>query len=252
MGFLGRARAALRRSEFLVALVKAARSGRCELRRVGRARKIRAYLRSHAVRKLQIGTGPNVLDGWLNTDVEPAAPEIVFLDAGKPLPFDDATFDYVFGGHVIEHLGYEAGLAMLRECARVLRPGGTLRLATPNLQAVAALYGTEHGEREARFIRWNIDRYVPYAVASPNGDEPNLCFVINNLFRNFGHQFIYDARTFRLALTQTGFVDITETRPGESNDPGLQGAECRARDEDEAEINALETMVLEARRPVGG
>jgi SAM-dependent methyltransferase len=52
-----------------------------------------------------------------------------------PLPFRDAAFDGVFAGELIEHLP-DPGAGM-REFARVLRPGGTLVLTTPNRRRLA-------------------------------------------------------------------------------------------------------------------
>jgi 2-polyprenyl-3-methyl-5-hydroxy-6-metoxy-1,4-benzoquinol methylase len=49
------------------------------------------------------------------------------------IPYDDATFDLVYSGEVIEHI-YNPDY-MLEECNRVLKPGGLLIISTPNLQA---------------------------------------------------------------------------------------------------------------------
>src|SRR4029077_8739391 len=46
------------------------------------------------------------------------------------LPLDDATVDVVVNFQVIEHLWDQT--QFLRECLRVLRPGGTLLISTPN------------------------------------------------------------------------------------------------------------------------
>ena len=52
-----------------------------------------------------------------------------------PLPFRDAAFDGLFAGELIEHLpDPEAGVEEFR---RVLRPGGTLVLTTPNRRRLA-------------------------------------------------------------------------------------------------------------------
>jgi len=90
------------------------------------------YLRSSAVPKLQIGAGKNLLPGWLNTDYDPL-PGAAYLDATTRYPFDADTFALVYSEHIIEHVPYSAGASMLRECFRVLKPGGVLRISTPDL-----------------------------------------------------------------------------------------------------------------------
>jgi SAM-dependent methyltransferase/uncharacterized protein YndB with AHSA1/START domain len=71
------------------------------------------------------------------------SPEIRFerLDLDLPLPFADASFELVHCGDGIEHL--ESPLRALRELARVLAPGGTLLLTTPNYASL---------ERRLRFL----------------------------------------------------------------------------------------------------
>jgi glycosyltransferase involved in cell wall biosynthesis len=58
-------------------------------------------------------------------------------DVRGGLPFRDASFGLVVASEVIEHLG--DGGPFLRECRRVLRPGGILLLTTPNLWDVRRL-----------------------------------------------------------------------------------------------------------------
>jgi ubiquinone/menaquinone biosynthesis C-methylase UbiE len=48
------------------------------------------------------------------------------------LPFGDASFDKVVAADVTEHLGEETLRGALREARRVLVPGGTLSIHTPN------------------------------------------------------------------------------------------------------------------------
>ncbi len=57
-------------------------------------------------------------------------------DANLPFPFADGSFDYVLSREGIEHLENQVGF--VRECARVLRPGGTLVITTPNLMHLSA------------------------------------------------------------------------------------------------------------------
>ena len=65
-------------------------------------------------------------------------PEVRWAVAeAHPLPFRDAAFDALFAGELIEHLADPA--AGLAEFRRVLRPGGTLILTTPNRLRLANL-----------------------------------------------------------------------------------------------------------------
>jgi ubiquinone/menaquinone biosynthesis C-methylase UbiE len=60
---------------------------------------------------------------------ERATANLTFLQAdGQALPFAGASFDWVFSHAVIEHVADAP--RYLRECARVLRPGGAMYLST--------------------------------------------------------------------------------------------------------------------------
>jgi len=202
------------------------------LGRLRRGRLIERYLREHEERKLQLGAADKPLPEWLNTDLHDyGRRDIVFLDARKRFPLPDASFDAVYSEHMLEHLTYADGQRCLRECFRVLRPGGTIRIATPSLERLAGLY--EGGELQERYVRWAA------ATLEPELKVPLPGAVVNNFFRSWGHEFIYDLHTLRHALAEAGFVEIEERPVGE----------LERHLPDEPELNAYETFVLEARRP---
>lgn len=58
------------------------------------------------------------------------------IDLDEAIPFPENKFDYVIGVEVIEHL--ENHFFFIRECCRVLKPGGILILTTPNLLSMAS------------------------------------------------------------------------------------------------------------------
>ena len=206
-----------------------------------RRRKIKIYLRSHKTRKLQIGSGVNILKGWFNTDLNPTK-EIVFLNVKRRLPFDDRTFDYVFSEHLIEHLNYREGEFLLRECFRILKPSGKIRLATPDLRFLIELCASEKTELQKRYITWAVDLFLPNIRIYQD------TFVINNFFQTWGHKFIYDFKTLQDALNRAGFIDVACYNVGESNDINLQNLESHGKHITD-EFNKLETMVAEAIRP---
>lgn len=202
------------------------------VRAVRRGKQIERYLAAHDVAKLQLGAGDRPRDGWLNTDLHGyGRSELVYLDVRKRFPLPDASFDFVYSEHMLEHLSYAEGQRCLRECLRVLKPGGGIRVATPSLEQLAKLY--DGGELAQRYVRWAV------ATLEPETDATLPGVVINNFFRSWGHRFIYDPQTLRHALGQAGFVDIEERPVGE----------LEQHLPEEPELNAYETFVLEARRP---
>jgi len=55
-----------------------------------------------------------------------------FFQAGGRLDFEDCTFDLIVSEHFFEHLHLPDALALLRECQRILRPGGVIRTCVPD------------------------------------------------------------------------------------------------------------------------
>jgi predicted SAM-dependent methyltransferase len=199
------------------------------------------YLRDEGDPKLHVGAGHNRLPGWLNTDFEPVDARIIFLDVTETFPFPNASFQYVFGEHLVEHVPYQHGLAMLGECHRILRPGGRIRLATPNLLKWLALFEPDKSPASVQFLQEAL-KFGSLATAP----MPE-CFVLNNGMRAWGHQFVYDPGTLRAAVEASGFRNIKFYSAGQSEDPNLTGIEHHGKLTDEA-YNLYETMVIEAEK----
>jgi predicted SAM-dependent methyltransferase len=203
------------------------------------SRLIATYYAQHAVRKLHLGCGTFVLDGWLNTDLFPKSPSVVQLDATQTFPLPSATVDATYSQHIIEHVPYADGLRLLSEAYRVLKPGGTLRIATPDLRFLLAVYTRPADPLHQRYISWSIKRHVSDA---PYVDR---VFVVNNYFRAWGHAFIYDEATLRTAFERAGFSKVRRMALNESADPLLRGLSCA---DVLDEFLVLETMTLEAQK----
>ncbi len=205
--------------------------------------RIDAYLQTAPEPKLQIGAGFNLLSGWLNTTLYPFAAGAVYLDASQPFPIPADTFDYVFSEHVIEHLEFDEAASMLRESARILKRGGRIRLATPDLAQILAVYTQPEADAQAGYIRWIMDNFRPQV------GEYNPAHVINQSFHGWRHKFIYDEPTLVAALEGAGFDMITRARPGESADERLRGIEQHGDYVGSDTAMRYETMVFEAVKP---
>jgi predicted SAM-dependent methyltransferase len=211
-----------------------ARNARRELSGVHQ-KMVDTYLQSSASKKLHLGCGDNLLDGWLNTDYFPKSPQLLHLDATKPFPFPSDQFDYVFSEHMIEHIPYEGGTQMIRESLRVLKPGGKIRVSTPDMQFLFNLYQPEKSPLHREYIAW--------AARILNMPAQEDTFVINNFMRCWGHTFIYDQKTLRRALEEAGFVNVELRQLNASTDVALQNLENI--DRSPAGFLQLESMTFE-------
>ncbi len=184
---------------------------------------IENYFSTFKVTKLHIGCGKYMIDSWLNSDLFPTSDDVLHLDATNTFPFENDTFDYIFSEHMIEHLSYSNGFAMLSECQRVLKRNGKIRISTPDLQFLINLYQGDKSELQIEYIKWATDQFIK---GSPYPDD---VFVINNFVRDWGHLFIYDEKTLRSSLERAGFADIIKCELNESESEGLRNLENEGR-----------------------
>ena len=98
---------------------------------------------------------------------------------------------------------------MLRECLRVLRPGGVLRLATPDFARLVELYEGRAGPDGAPYLRWHHRNFSPAKPLHP-------LVVINHDVRAWGHTFLYDEEVLTNALTDAGSIDVGRHELGRS------------------------------------
>jgi SAM-dependent methyltransferase len=219
-------------------------------RRLSKTRQlILKYVASHDTRKLHIGCGGNFLEGWLNSDLVPDSDKFALLDASKTFPVSSDTFDYVYSEHVFEHLNFEQQLNYLRESLRILKPGGKIRIATPNFDFLAHLAGKDRSAFEREYLEWNFATFlknIPVKLKDPENLE---VYVINNYFRDWGHQLIHNKSSINKLIEYAGFQVVGFENVNNSTDPVLQGLEHHGAMITDT-YNKFETMVIEATKPM--
>jgi Methyltransferase domain len=92
------------------------------------------------IRGLNLGCGARFHQEWVNLDIYPAGPGVQKWDLHSDLPFPEASFDVVYHSHVLEHFSRADGLRLLQRCHCVLRQGGIIRIAVPDLESIARVY----------------------------------------------------------------------------------------------------------------
>ncbi len=207
---------------------------------IGRPFFIKNYFKNNSVRCLHVGCGPILLKNWLNTDILPKPFIMTYINAKNKLPFANETFDYIYSEHVIEHIPIEFGRKFIFECSRVLKPGGKLRIATPDLQFLINLYNKPTQKDNLEYSNWVYN-------SIPTVRRFGTAVIINNFMHSWGHKFIYDQTALTEMMQEAKFKVVTRTPCGESDDSVLVDLEQHGTVISK-QFNILETMVLECQK----
>jgi len=89
---------------------------------------------------LNIGCGGKFHKDWTNIDIVSFSPEVKSFNILKGIPFSENTFEAVYHSQVLEHIPTDKLDFFIAECFRVLKPGGIIRISTPDLESIAKLY----------------------------------------------------------------------------------------------------------------
>ena len=89
---------------------------------------------------INLGCGAKYNEQWTNVDFVSTGKEVIAHNLTKGIPFKDNSFKVAYHSHVLEHFTKPGAEKFISECYRVLQPGGILRVAIPDLEAIARNY----------------------------------------------------------------------------------------------------------------
>lgn len=147
---------------------------------------------------LHLACGERWIPGWTNVDMAGARADVTW-DLRRPLPLEPGSVTAIFHEHFLEHLPLEEAIESLRQCHRLLAPGGILRIGVPD-------------------FRRHVESYVSGDdfVDEIRPGRPAALLAINELVYSYGHRSLWDLETFQLALSEVGFEDVRERPFGAS------------------------------------
>ncbi len=182
--------------------------------------------------KINLGSGPISAKGWINYDwgllpflgkykltgllikigLLPKEynwkwPQIDLVDIRGTFPDDDKSVDYIYCSHVLEHFEKNTSIKILKECKRVLKKNGRIRIVLPDLSLIIKKYkNAESFNRE--YFGFDKDLYVGF---------------LGKLKRNFirGHEWMYDLKSAKDLLSEAGFKEITVCKFKKGQVPNL-------------------------------
>ena len=149
--------------------------------------------------KLNLGCGDKILDGFINIDVAPSrkgkSPD--YLSDVRHLTLPNAFADEILSVHVIEHFYYWEAEAVLREWARVLKPGGTMILECPNLEAAARALLEQPEAAAGPGKEGQSTMWVFYG--DPEWQDPLMC-----------HRWGYTPKSLGALMEKVGFTMVRQ------------------------------------------
>ena len=143
--------------------------------------------------KLNLGCGwRNFGEDWIHIDGGNYS-HVSSHDITK-LPYNDNSVDLIYASHVFEYFDREDGLGVLKEWHRVLKPGGVLRIAVPDFEAIAKLYSV------GKFPLKNFlgPLYGKMEMGMKGGETGKTIY----------HKTAYDFNDLKRVLEEVGFKNI--------------------------------------------
>lgn len=197
--------------------------------------------------RLNIGCGDNFVEHWVNIglfDIPEALyysskitnqAGFVHFDVTSELPINPDSVQYIYASHFIEHLTFAQGLTFFKNCHKVMKRNGIIRLTFPDLE----LWITKYAENDLDFFQ----RY--YTFTKDINDLPELKTkgeIFMSQVQGWNHKWCYDFDSIKDILERAGFSDVTRKKAFQSLIPDIDKLEPNT------ERRLLETIFVEAKK----
>jgi predicted SAM-dependent methyltransferase len=126
---------------------------------------------------LNLGCGNKFHPEWTNIDFVSTGKNVIAHNLLRGIPMPDNAFELVYHSHVLEHFPKEKALPFIKECYRVLKKDGVIRIAIPDLELIAVNYLKQmtlalNGDQEAeKNYDWMMLELYDQAVREKSGGE---------------------------------------------------------------------------------
>lgn len=175
--------------------------------------------------KLNLGCGPTGISGWLNYDwgalpllsklpvlqkilgrfgVIPkdyivSWPSVKLVNIKNKFPLRDNVISHIYCSHILEHFEIWETIKILKECYRVLKPGGAIRVIVPDLEKLINIYKSKgEGARAGKELCnmwWGFEKDI----------EPESFLQKMTRAQTREHQWGYDREELEHVMEEAGF-----------------------------------------------
>lgn len=128
-------------------------------------------------RKLHLGCGRKILDGYVNVDIVDAPGVDLVHDVATGIPYADNSFDEILAIDFIEHIPLGKTISFMNEAWRVLAPGGRLCIHVPSAPGITAFQDPTH------VSFWNEESFTYYEAGHRRRESYGVTYGITAAFR---------------------------------------------------------------------
>lgn len=187
--------------------------------------------------RINLGCGATPTEGWMNFDNSPTlrlvdhpiicnlaklfglldqgqlsylvfakSYSIAYADAVRKIPVPDSSVDVLYKSHMLEHLDRHEAKLFLKQAKRVLKRGGVLRIAVPDLRMIIDNY-ISNGDAD-KFISATL-----LTVPKPLGLLQRIKLTV---IGGRHHHWMYDVNSLTKLLRENGFDNVKPLISGQT------------------------------------
>jgi len=201
------------------------------------------YMTDAGELKLNIGCGTSGVKGWVNIDNSPSIllsrfpfgrrifrtpdwpRDVRRADVRKRIPFPDSSVSCIYSSHAFECLTYQESVAVARECFRVLKPGGIVRIVVPDLGIFVRDYLADAANAMASH------RFISRLLLTPSFSDM--------VHPGAHHKQMFDARSLAHMLQEAGFTTPEVSSFGSSRIAEIAEIELGSRRSESLYVEAI-------------
>jgi SAM-dependent methyltransferase len=175
------------------------------------------------VRRLNWGCGEHPDPGWINSDIKEGPGIDLECDIRAGLPLEDDSIDYVVSIHALPEIPYPELVDALRELRRILKPGGVLRMALPDLDKGIEAY-----------LKGDEDYFL---IPDEDAERLGSKFVTQLVWYGYSRSLFTFDFTHEI-LDKAGFTEVTRVEYRETASPFPEIVELDSRERESLFVEA--------------
>ena len=177
---------------------------------VGRAITKKLVLNKDLENYINLGSGFKTFDDYINIDFFSFSNKADYeADFRYPLKINDDCVDGIFTEHVLEHLTYDQVERLLKECYRILKPGGIIRIIVPDVSIFIEKYCLNDTDW---FSQWEKHVFIESEdVTRRNRRMISKMTAVSFVTQEYGHVSCWDFETLEIFLATANFKMTEKT-----------------------------------------